>query len=462
MPPNRTWIIDDDPGIRYVLEEYLKSQDMEVNVFSNGSSLLEAFHDTQTETPDLVIADIRLEGESGLDLMQTIRSSEPKLPVIIMTAYSDLETAVGAFQGGAFEFLAKPFDLSEVARLIKKATTKSHSLPEDEETTGMIGQSAAFQELIRMLGRLSHTDIPVLITGETGVGKELVARALHEHSPRAKGPFVAINMAAIPDDLLESELFGHEKGAFTGANERRIGRFEQAGEGTLFLDEIGDMPLRLQTRLLRVLAEGEYYRLGGRDLIKANARIITATNQSLESLVQEGKFRADLYHRLKVISLVVPPLRERREDIPQLIDHFLETASDEFNIPRKSADQKLVDHLSQLEWAGNVRELKNVCQSMAVLSPADIIQIDDLSSEYQSSELLPQNENRKQDWTQVLRGEIESDGQPKDAFEHYKRQFELALAQAMLNQCGGNQSKAAKKLGISRNTFARFLSQDGK
>jgi two-component system nitrogen regulation response regulator GlnG len=462
MSPKSTWIIDDDPGIRYVLEEYLKSQEMKVRVFSDGHSLLKAFEGNEVEAPDLVIADIRLEGESGLDLMQTLRKTEPDLPVIIMTAYSDLETAVGAFQGGAFEFLSKPFDLQEVARLIQKATTRSKAISTEEPSIGLIGQSSAFQELIRMLGRLSHTDIPVLITGETGVGKELVARALHQHSPRAQGPFVAINMAAIPDDLLESELFGHERGSFTGANERRIGRFEQAGRGTLFLDEIGDMPLRLQTRLLRVLAEGEYYRLGGRDLIKAQARIITATNQNLDLLVEQGRFRADLYHRLKVISLMVPPLRERREDIPQLIEHFLDLASEEFNIPRKSADTGVIEHLCQLAWPGNVRELKNVCQSMSVLSPARIIQMDDLPIDYQTERAQSNaSKSHHEDWADHLSRTIELSEASEELFEQYKQRFEVAIARAALAQCRGNQSKAAKKLGISRNTLARFLSQTG-
>ncbi len=462
MSPKLIWIIDDDPGIRYVLEEYLKSQEMEVVVFSRGADLMAAFSAENAPYPDLVMADIRLDGESGLDLMQTIRGADPQLPVIIMTAYSDLQTAVGAFQGGAFEFLAKPFDLDEVGRLIEKATrTKSIEGDKPDHPMGLIGQSPAFQELIRMLGRLSNTDIPVLITGETGVGKELVARALHQHSPRANGPFVAINMAAIPDDLLESELFGHEKGAFTGADERRIGRFEQAAGGTLFLDEIGDMPLRLQTRLLRVLAEGEYYRLGGRDLVKTNARIITATNQQLETLVDKGEFRADLYHRLKVIALNVPPLRKRQEDIPQLIDHFLDLAADEFKIARKTADQALVAHLASLPWPGNVRELKNVCQSLLVLSPANVIQPDDLPDDYrpQKEQTISSSTVKFSDWTHGLSLSVDHTQDRDDLFECYKRQFEMTLAKAMLDQCNGNQSKAARKLGISRNTLARFLAQ---
>lgn len=453
------WVIDDDPGIRYVLEEYLQSQGMQVKAFSTGVDLLDAFETTPASRfPQLVMADIRLNGENGLDVMKALRQKHPSLPVIIMTAYSDLKTAVGAFQGGAFEFLAKPFDLDEVGRLVEKATLNEEKVPAaDDASIGLIGRSNAFQELIRMLGRLSKTDIPVLITGETGSGKELVARALHQHSPRANGPFVAINMAAIPDDLLESELFGHERGAFTGADEKRIGRFEQAANGTLFLDEIGDMPLRLQTRLLRVLAEGEYYRLGGRDLIKAKARIITATNQRLEMQVKEGQFRSDLYHRLKVIALSVPALRERRDDIPQLIHHFLERASDEFKVPKKTADPALIRHLSQLDWPGNVRELKNLCQSLAVLAPAQVIQTDDLPVEYRINQTQAGPAKKGSDWMLGLKRALETDNNTDDLFERYKTAFEKTLAETMVDECGGNQSKAARQLGISRNTLARFL-----
>lgn len=453
------WVIDDDPGIRYVLEEYLQSQGMQVKAFSTGVDLLDAFETTPASRfPQLVMADIRLNGENGLDVMKALRQKHPSLPVIIMTAYSDLKTAVGAFQGGAFEFLAKPFDLDEVGRLVEKATLNEEKVPAaDDASIGLIGRSNAFQELIRMLGRLSKTDIPVLITGETGSGKELVARALHQHSPRANGPFVAINMAAIPDDLLESELFGHERGAFTGADEKRIGRFEQAANGTLFLDEIGDMPLRLQTRLLRVLAEGEYYRLGGRDLIKAKARIITATNQRLEMQVKEGQFRSDLYHRLKVIALSVPALRERRDDIPQLIHHFLERASDEFKVPKKTADPALIRHLSQLDWPGNVRELKNLCQSLAVLAPAQVIQTDDLPVEYRINQTQAGPAKKGSDWMLDLKRALETDNNTDDLFERYKTAFEKTLAETMVDECGGNQSKAARQLGISRNTLARFL-----
>jgi len=450
----RVWIIDDDPGIRYVLEEYLRSQKLPVRTFADGASLNAAMARAR---PDLVIADLRLEGESGLELMQDLRKGHPDLPVIIMTAYSDLNSAVRAFQGGAFEFLAKPFDLEEVGRLIRKALKAPEAVsPESERNAGLIGSSPPFQDLIRMIGRLSASDIPVLITGETGTGKELIARALHNHSPRSGGPFVAINTAAIPEDLLESELFGHEKGAFTGAGERRAGRFEQARGGTLFLDEIGDMPVPLQSRLLRVLAEGEYYRLGGHDLVRTDTRIVTATHRDLAQLVERREFRADLYHRLKVIALKVPPLRERREDIPELTRHFLREAGQEFRLPPKRASETLLAHLRQLDWPGNVRELRHLCQSLAALAPAPEIGLDDLPEEYRLADIGADHGVR---WTTDLKQAVREKlaGDADDLHEHFKRGFEASLAHTTVSACGGNQSEAARRLGISRNTLARML-----
>jgi two-component system, NtrC family, nitrogen regulation response regulator GlnG len=448
------WVIDDDAGIRYVLEEYLRSQKLPVRTFSSGVSFNAALAEHQ---PQLVIADVRLDGESGLELMQDLRLTHGDLPVIIMTAYSDLESAVSAFQGGAFEFLAKPFDLDEVGRLVRKALKRS--VGQDDEASsnaGLIGSSPAFQDLIRMIGKLSASDIPVMITGETGTGKELIARALHNHSPRAKGPFIAINTAAIPEDLLESELFGHEKGAFTGAADRRAGRFEQARGGTLFLDEIGDMPLPLQSRLLRVLAEGEFYRLGGHELIRSDARIITATHRNLARRVECGEFRADLYHRLKVIALAVPPLRERRSDIPELTRHFLREAGREFRLPPKQADRDLLDHLKTLPWPGNVRELKHLCQSLAALAPAPVIGIDDLPGEYRDGGPAITDSS---DWTTALdRLLLERlAGEGDDLFEGLKQPFERHIATTAVSACGGNQSEAARRLGVSRNTLARML-----
>ncbi len=451
---DQIWIIDDDPAIRYVLEEYFESQRMHARSFADGASLESALEDGP---PDLVMADVRLDGESGLDLMQRLRERFEDLPVIVMTAYSDLDSAVRAFRGGAFEFLAKPFDLDEVGRLVSKALRRAPGRAEpagrDEE---LIGASPAFQHLVRMIGRLSASDVPVLITGETGTGKELVARALHRHSPRADRPFVAINTAAIPEDLLESELFGHEKGAFTGAEGRRRGRFEQAEGGTLFLDEIGDMPLKLQTRLLRVLAEGEYYRLGGHDLIRTDVRVLTATHRDLGELVGKGRFRADLYHRLKVIELKVPPLRERREDIPALTDHFLREAAREFNLPERSADEVLVGHLSALPWPGNVRELRHLCQSMAALAPGEVIGVDDLPEEYRESR---DDGDTDSSWTRGMAAELRRRLADREDELHarFQTQFEGTLARTAVAACEGNQSEAARRLGISRNTLARML-----
>jgi two-component system nitrogen regulation response regulator GlnG len=452
---DRIWIVDDDPAIRYVLEAYFDSQNLQARSFADGRSLTGALDET---IPDLVMADVRLDGESGLDLMQRLRERHPELPVIVMTAYSDLDSAVRAFRGGAFEFLAKPFDLDEVGRLVAKALRRA---PGREESTAgredLIGASPAFQHLVRMIGRLSASDVPVLITGETGTGKELVARALHRHSPRAGKPFVAINTAAIPEDLLESELFGHERGAFTGAESRRAGRFEQAEGGTLFLDEIGDMPLKLQTRLLRVLAEGEYYRLGGHDLIHANVRVITATHRDLSQLVEKGRFRADLYHRLKVIELGVPALRERPEDIAALAGHFLSEAAAEFNLPERSADEELIRHLETLPWPGNVRELRHLCQSMAALAPGEVIGTDDLPEAYRR--IGSGNEGDSAGWTRRMENELRQRlaGDDNDLHAQFQARFEASLARTAVDACEGNQSEAARRLGISRNTLARML-----
>ncbi|NBB92271.1 MAG: nitrogen regulation protein NR(I) [Gammaproteobacteria bacterium] len=448
------WIIDDDPGIRYVLEEYFASRRLRSRSFSQGASLLAAI---EQEEPDLVLADVRLDGESGLDLMHSLRQSHEDLPVIVMTAYSDLDSAVRAFRGGAFEFIAKPFDLDELGSLVDKALRRAPDRrPPSAAGDGLIGASPAFQHLVRMIGRLSASDVPVLITGETGTGKELVARALHRHSPRAEAPFVAINSAAIPEELLESELFGHEKGAFTGAEGRRQGRFEQAEGGTLFLDEIGDMPLKLQTRLLRVLAEGEYYRLGGHDLIHADVRVITATHRDLSELVARGRFRADLFHRLKVIELKVPPLRDRREDIEALTHHFLQEAAKSFNLPERSADPALIRHLARLDWPGNVRELRHLCQSLAALAPGEVVGLDDLPEEYRGSASPQPVES---DWTRQLADELNRQlaGEQDGLHRGLLARFEATLAETSVAACGGNQSEAARRLGISRNTLARML-----
>jgi two-component system nitrogen regulation response regulator GlnG len=455
--PDNVWVIDDDPGIRYVLEEYLAGEGWKPSVFANGEDLNSAL---QHSLPDLVLADIRLDGKSGLDLMQELRQTSSDLPVIIMTAYSDLDYAVRAFKGGAFEFLAKPFDLDDLGRLVRKAlNTGAGENDDDGPRDGLVGNSPAFQEMIRVIGRLSGSDIPVLITGETGTGKELVAKALHQHSPRARGPFVAINTAAIPEDLLESELFGHERGAFTGAADKRRGRFEQASGGTLFLDEIGDMPLSLQSRLLRVLAEGEYYRLGGHDLVTADVRIITATHRNLPELVENGQFRADLYHRLKVITLRVPPLRERLEDVPALVRHFLREAGQAFRLPPKLANRSLLEHLSALDWPGNVRELRHLCQSLAALAPAPVIGIDDLPPELHPDQLGKQA--GAPDWAELISSELRQRlaTREADVYVPLKSRFEHHVAKVAVDYCNGNQSEAARRLGMSRNTLARILKQ---
>ncbi|QOC22278.1 nitrogen regulation protein NR(I) [Wenzhouxiangella sp. AB-CW3] len=448
------WIIDDDPGIRYVLSEFFEERKTPARCFSRGKELLAAL---DHEQPGLVMADIRLDGEDGLELMHEARARHTDLPVIVMTAYSDLDSAVRAFRGGAFEFLAKPFDLEEVGRLVDKALQTG---PDEAESSarkaGMIGSSPSFQQVIRLIGRLSASEVPVLITGETGTGKELVARALHNHSPCSSGPFIAINTAAIPADLLESELFGYERGAFTGAEQRRAGHFERASGGTLFLDEIGDMPLTLQSRLLRVLAEGEYYRLGGRGLVQANVRVIAATHHELGARVESGEFRADLYHRLKVISLKVPPLKERREDIPELIDHFLGQAAEEFHLPTRTATPELVDYLKQLDWPGNVRELKHLCQSMAALAPATLIGLDDLPPEYRDNQSTSTNgEGWESDLARETRRRTAS--ATGELHEELQARFEASLSKAALEACNGNKSEAARRLGISRNTLARMI-----
>src|SRR5271169_3814123 len=378
------WIIDDDRSIRWVLEKALARENIE---FKSYASADEATHELKLGAPQMVISDIRMPGSSGLDLLQTLREKYPNLPVIIMTAYSDLESAVSAFQGGAFEYLPKPFDVNHAVELIRRAMEqslrKSAQAEEALPVPEILGQAPAMQEVFRAIGRLSKSQATVLINGESGTGKELVAHALHRHSPRKDAPFVAINTAAIPKDLLESELFGHERGAFTGATATRRGRFEQAEGGTLFLDEIGDMPAELQTRLLRVLSDGNYYRVGGHQPIKANVRIIAATHQDLEERVKHGLFREDLFHRLNVIRLRLPPLRERREDIPLLARHFLARSGRELGVEPKRLSPEAAERIAQLPFPGNVRQLENLCHWLTVLAPAQLVQVSDLPDDLQ-------------------------------------------------------------------------------
>lgn len=377
------WIVDDDQSIRWVLEKALARENFATRSFSNVRDAMSAL---EFDSPQVLVSDIRMPGGSGLDLLQRVRERLPGLPVIIMTAFSDLDSAVAAFQGGAFEYLAKPFDIDRAVELIRRAVEESlrGEHPADDrpsETPEMLGQASAMQDMFRAIGRLSNSSATVLITGESGTGKELVARALHRHSPRANGPFIALNTAAIPKDLLESELFGHERGAFTGAQAMRQGRFEQAENGTLFLDEIGDMPFDLQTRLLRVLSDGQFYRVGGHNPLRANVRVIAATHQNLETRVRQGMFREDLYHRLNVIRLRLPALRERSDDIPLLAKHFLQKSARDLGVEPKRVTEDALLHLSSLSFPGNVRQLENLCNWLTVMAPAQTVEIKDLPAD---------------------------------------------------------------------------------
>jgi len=378
------WIVDDDQSIRFVLEKALAREDLPVRSFTNPRDVLTAL---ETDEPQVLVSDIRMPGGSGIDLLSKVKARLPGLPVIIMTAYSDLDSAVSAFQGGAFEYLPKPFDLTKAVELIRRAVDESvREDVSDERLTQMpeiLGQAPAMQDVFRAIGRLSQSNVTVLITGESGAGKELVAQALHKHSSRASGPFVAINTAAIPKDLLESELFGHERGAFTGAQTMRRGRFEQADGGTLFLDEIGDMPFDLQTRLLRVLSDGQFYRVGGHHPLKSNVRVIAATHQNLEERVRQGGFREDLFHRLNVIRLRLPPLRERREDVPTLAKFFLQKSARELGVDAKRISDAALAKLVAFDFPGNVRQLENICHWLTVMAPAQVIEPKDLPPELQ-------------------------------------------------------------------------------
>ena len=376
------WVVDDDHSIRWVLQKAISREGIPCEIFSSAAEVLERL---ETEVPQVLVSDIRMPGQSGLALLSKVRELQPDLPVIIMTAYSDLDSAVSAFQGGAFEYLPKPFDIEKAVELIMRAVRESQSENYVEEADAaapeILGQAPAMQEVFRAIGRLSQSNVTVLITGESGAGKELVARALHRHSPRASKPFIALNTAAIPKDLLESELFGHERGSFTGAQAQRQGRFEQAEGGTLFLDEIGDMPSELQTRLLRVLSDGHFYRVGGQQPIKANVRVIAATHQNLDERVKQGLFREDLYHRLNVIRLRLPPLRERQEDIPILARHFLSVSARELGTETKRLSESAVRIISEFPFPGNVRQLENVCRWITVMAPAQLVEARDLPPE---------------------------------------------------------------------------------
>lgn len=490
------WVVDDDASIRFVLEKALHKAGLEVRSFANPREVLAAIGET---CPQVLVSDIRMPGGNGIELLQQLRASHPSLPVIIMTAYSDLDSAVSALQGGAFDYLSKPFDVDKAVELIQRAVDESLREEQAEEqhngTPELLGQAPAMQDVFRAIGRLAHSNVTVLITGESGTGKELVARALHKHSPRANGPFVAINTAAIPKDLLESELFGHERGAFTGAQTLRRGRFEQAEGGTLFLDEIGDMPIELQTRLLRVLSDGHYYRVGGHNAIKSHVRVIAATHQNLEQRVAQGLFREDLFHRLNVIRLRLPPLRERREDIAPLTRHFLQRSAKELGVEPKRISADALQVIERFAFPGNVRQLENLCHWLSVMAPAQIIQVNDLPEEVRLAAPLPvggdahgepgpataapasatavsppiaQPAQRpaapaSADWLAALErtaSDMLRAGEP-EVMRVLSDQFERTVIGAALAQTHGRRIEAAQRLGIGRNTITRKIQELG-
>lgn len=455
------WIIDDDDSIRFVLQKALENGGMEVTSFDSANNVLEKLKDGE---PDAVITDIRMPGMNGLELLSRLSELHPNLPVIIMTAHTDLESAVSAYQGGAFEYLPKPFDIDDAVELAQRASDRHKAqehVPEIiSDTPEIIGEAPSMQEVFRAIGRLSKSNINVLITGESGTGKELVALSLHRHSPRADQPFIAINTAAIPRELLESELFGHEKGAFTGAQSLRRGRFEQADKGTLFLDEIGDMPAELQTRLLRVLSDGEFYRVGGHTPIKVNVRVIAATHQNLEENVRKGLFREDLFHRLNVIRIQLPSLRERREDIPALLRLFLGRAIKELEVEPKTILPEVEEYLSTLDWPGNVRQLENTCHWLAVMTSGQTIHMSDLPLELQP-ESSTRAEAASQNWQDKLSSwsqqQLASGG--KAIAEQVIPEVEKILIKAALNKTGGRKNDAANLLGWGRNTLTRKIKE---
>ena len=452
------WVVDDDEAIRFVLQRALSKKGYPVKCFDSVGAVSQAL---ETSKPQAILTDIRLPDADGLSVMDTLERRAINIPVIAMTAYSDLDQAVSAFQKGVFEYLPKPFDLDQVISVIGRAVAPGEKEKEQEQTedrsgSQLLGESPAMQEVFRTIGRLSRSDISVLITGETGSGKEVVARVLHQHSPRANGPFVAINTAAIPSELLESELFGHERGSFTGAHSRREGRFEEAGGGTLFLDEIGDMPLALQTRLLRVLAEGDYYRVGGRDLLRSDVRIIAATHQDLEVKVRDGSFREDLYHRLNVIYIALPPLRDRADDIAMLARRFLVQVAKELGLEEKRLRPETIRILEGLPWPGNVRQLLNLCRQLCVMAPGEQIFPEDLPRE-----ILGQNpvQASTDQWPDLLRKWARSElaSGATGLVGRAQAELERVLIDCALEQTDGQRQKAAELLGLGRNTLTRKL-----
>ena len=462
---DQVWVVDDDRSIRWVLEKALQKAGIQTRSFSSANGLLENLGEN---LPEAIVTDIRMPGMDGLALLKKLQDRYPDLPVIIMTAHSDLESAVSAFHGGAFEYLPKPFDVDEAVDRVRKACAQARNLrhgrepaPLPESTPEIIGAAPSMQEVFRAIARLARSHITVLINGESGTGKELVAKALHRHSPRAGQPFIALNMAAIPRDLLESELFGHERGAFTGAQARRAGRFEQADGGTLFLDEIGDMPAELQTRLLRVLADGEFFPVGAHAPVKVDVRIIAATHQNLDALVAEGRFREDLYHRLNVIRIHLPPLRERRQDIPLLLKHFLKEASREIKAESKTLRPDVEAYLCSLDWPGNVRQLENTCRWITVMAAGKDVHMDDLPPELLHSGREVVEPVGGEGWHEALRGWVNEQLRlghvniAKEAIES----AEGILIRTALGATRGRRQEAAKLLGYGRNTLTRKIAE---
>ena len=452
------WIVDDDQSLRWVLEKALRQAGMTTRSFERAELLLDAIADSQ---PDVLITDVRMPGMDGFALLDRLGTHLPDLPIILMTAHSDLDNAVAAYKGGAFEYLPKPFDLDEAVQLITKAARRSGALPEGQNSAAdipsMIGQAPAMQDVFRSIGRLARSSMTVLITGESGTGKELVARALHENSPRSDKVFVALNTSAIASELLESELFGHERGAFTGADSRRIGRFEQADGGTLFLDEIGDMSPALQTRLLRVLAESEFYRVGGQTSISVDVRVIAATNQDLAKAVREGRFREDLYHRLNVIRINTPPLRQRRDDIPLLFEHYLADAARELDAPAKTLNSDAVDLLQRYEWPGNVRQLVNAARRLTVTAPGGVITPLDIPEDLGGS---ASDARSRAEWTDRLAEWAEQQLSSDDSvplLDEALPELERTLIRIALARSQGRRQDAAKILGWGRNTLTRKI-----
>ncbi|MEC7765529.1 MAG: nitrogen regulation protein NR(I) [Pseudomonadota bacterium] len=460
---NSVWILDDDRSIRWVLEKSLSKTGMNTVSFENGDDLLRRL---EQESPDAIISDIRMPGISGLDLLSTIQESHPELPVIIMTAYSDLDSTVSSYNRGAFEYLPKPFDIEEAVAMTKRALDHARSRDTDtnkevvEKDQQIIGEAPSMQEVFRAIGRLSNSNISVLITGESGTGKELVAHALHRHSPRKEKPFVPLNVAAIPKQLIESELFGHEKGAFTGATQQRTGRFEQSNGGTLFLDEIGDMPPDTQTRLLRVLSDSEFYRVGGQSSIKVDVRIIAATHQNLEKLVEEHTFREDLFHRLNVIRIHIPKLCDRREDIPRLTSHFLKAAAEELEVAPKVLRPETEKFLTGLNWPGNVRQLENFCRWVTVMASSREVYLTDLPPEFSHQEMDTSNTGI---WTQALRtwADQQLSLGNTSILDEATPVFERTLIDIALKHTSGRRKEAANLLGWGRNTLTRKIKEQG-